>query len=229
MLEDKWPTPVKIQVLQDYLLQSNYDSQEIEYLVDGFSVFSEKFTAQVNCPNLRSALERPEIVKEKICKELLAGRVAGPFLHRPCESFNVSPLGLCPKKEKNKFRLIFHLSHPHGDSVNDFIPQEFSTVHYTNIADAINGIKTFDTCFLAKTDISMAYRNLPLKPQEYHLLGFKWNDLFYYDRCRPMGCSSSCQIFERFSTGLHNVGQMFMPNGMMFHILDDFFNFGSYI
>ena len=45
MLEDKWPTPVKIQVLQDYLLQSNYDSQEIEYLVDGFSngfsVFSE--------------------------------------------------------------------------------------------------------------------------------------------------------------------------------------------
>jgi hypothetical protein len=37
MLEDKWPTPVKIQVLQDYLLHSNYDSQEIEYLVDGFS------------------------------------------------------------------------------------------------------------------------------------------------------------------------------------------------
>jgi hypothetical protein len=37
-----------------------------------------------------------------------------------------------------------------------------------------------------------------------------------------MGCSSSCQIFERFSTGLHNVGQMFMPNGMMFIILDDF-------
>jgi hypothetical protein len=23
----------------------------------------------------------------------------------------------------------------------------------------------------------MAYRNLPLKPQEYHLLGFKWNDI----------------------------------------------------
>ena len=37
-----------------------------------------------------------------------------------------------------------------------------------------------------------------------------------------MGCSSSCQIFERFSTGLHNVGQFLMPNGMMFHILDDF-------
>ena len=127
MFEDKWPTPVKIQVLKDYLLQQNYDSQEIEYLVDGFSVFSEKLTAQVNCTHLRSALERPDIVKEKICKELLAGRVAGPFLHRPCENINLSPLGLCPKKENNKFRLIFHLSHSHGDSMNDFIPQEFST------------------------------------------------------------------------------------------------------
>jgi hypothetical protein len=37
MVEDKWLTLEKIQVLQDYLLQSNYDSQEIEYLVDGFS------------------------------------------------------------------------------------------------------------------------------------------------------------------------------------------------
>jgi hypothetical protein len=105
-------------------------------------------------------------VKEKICKEILAGRVAGAFLYRPCENFNVSPVGLCPKKEKNKFRLIFHLSHPHGDAVNDFIPPEFSTVHYINIANAINGIKKFDTCFLAKTDMSVAYRNLPLKPQE---------------------------------------------------------------
>ena len=154
MLEDKWLTLVKIQVLQDYLLQSNYDSQEIEYLVDGFSngfsVFNEKFTAKINCPNLRSALERPAIVKEKKCKELLAGRIAGSFLHRHCENFNVSTLGLCPKKEQNKFRLIFHLSHPHGDSVNDFIPQEFSTVHYTNIAVAINGIKTFDNVFSLK-------------------------------------------------------------------------------
>ena len=105
-------------------------------------------------------------MKEKIYKELLAGRVAGAFLYRPCENFNVSPVGLCPKKEKNKFRLIFHLSHPHGDAVNDFIPPEFSTVHYIIIANAINGIKKFDTCFLAKTDMSVVYRNLPLKPQE---------------------------------------------------------------
>jgi hypothetical protein len=37
-----------------------------------------------------------------------------------------------------------------------------------------------------------------------------------------MGCSVSCQIFERFSSGLHWIGQYYMPEGLMFHILDDF-------
>ena len=37
-----------------------------------------------------------------------------------------------------------------------------------------------------------------------------------------MGCSSSRQIFERFSSGLHWIGQQLMPNGLMFHILDEF-------
>ena len=41
------------------------------------------------------------------------------------------------------------------------------------MADAIAGIKKFKSrAFLAKTDISMAYRNLPLRPEDYHLVGF---------------------------------------------------------
>jgi hypothetical protein len=91
------------------------------------------------------------------------------------------------------------------------------------VADAIAGIKKFKSrAFLAKTDISMAYRNLPLRPEDYHLVGFFWNNLYYFDKCLPMGCSVSCQIFERFSSGLHWIGQYYMPEGLMFHILDDF-------
>ena len=83
-------------------------------------------------------------------------------------------LRLCPKKEPNKFRLIHHLSYPKGNSVNDYIAKEFSSVQYTQITDAIAGIKKFKSpCYLAKTDISMAYRHLPLQPEEYHLFGFR--------------------------------------------------------
>jgi hypothetical protein len=68
----------------------------------------------------------------------------------------------------------------------------------------------------------MAYRNLPLKPEEYHLFGFRRNSLYCYDKCLSMGCASSCQIFERLSTGLHLIEHSFMLQGVMFHILDDF-------
>jgi hypothetical protein len=57
-------------------------------------------------------------------------------------------------------------------------------------------------CYMAKCDIEMAYRNLTLSPTDYHLFGFKWRNLYYYDKCLAMGCSSACQILERFSTAL---------------------------
>jgi hypothetical protein len=60
----------------------------------------------------------------------------------------------------SKFRMRHHLSHPKGQSVNGFIPTEFSSVRYTRIQDAILGIKEFKSlCYMAKCDIEMAYRN----------------------------------------------------------------------
>ena len=71
--------------------------------------------------------------------------------------------------------MIHHLSYPKGDSVNDFIPVEFSAVQYTQVKDTIAGIKRFKApCFLTKCDIKMAHKNLPLAPKDYHLFGFKW-------------------------------------------------------
>jgi hypothetical protein len=49
----------------------------------------------------------------------------------------VSPVGLCPKKEPNKYRIIHHLSYPKGISVNDHILPEMKSVNYTRIDDAI--------------------------------------------------------------------------------------------
>jgi hypothetical protein len=108
--------PLVLQVLRDLLYNCNYDVVETEYLLDrfskGFSLFCEKTSFQMDCKNLKSALEKSDVVSDKLCRELQAKRIAGPFLDGPCNNFNVSPLGLCPKKEKGQFRLIFHLSYP---------------------------------------------------------------------------------------------------------------------
>lgn len=79
------------------------------------------------------------------------------------------------------------------------------------------GIKQFKSpCYLAKYDIEMAYRNLLLSPSDYHLFGFKWNNLFYYDKFLAMGCSSACQIFERFSTALEWIGKISCQRDLYF-------------
>lgn len=88
----------------------------------GCTVSCDEFQTNLTCHNLFSALARPEIVSEKIAKELLAGCIAGPFYDPPFPNFHISPLGLCPKKDPNKFCMIHHLSYPKGLSVNDFIP-----------------------------------------------------------------------------------------------------------
>lgn len=51
-------------------------------------------------------------VLEKLRKEVALGRMGGPFPAAPFDDLVVSPLGVVPKKEPGKFRLIHHLSFP---------------------------------------------------------------------------------------------------------------------
>ena len=76
--------------------------------------------------------------------------------------FRVSPLGVVPKKAPGEYRLIHHLSFPHGASVNDGISTENSFVQYARVDDAVTMIKQLGRgCFLAKTDIKSAFRIIP--------------------------------------------------------------------
>lgn len=50
-----------------------------------------------------------------------------------------------------------------------------------------------------------------------------WDNLYYYDKCLPMGASSSCQIFEKLSSSLQWIMlNKFFAKGMS-HMIDDFF------
>ncbi|KAK3099735.1 hypothetical protein FSP39_008685 [Pinctada imbricata] len=79
---------------------------------------------------------------------------------------------------------------------------------------------------MAKMDIEDGFRNIPLHPLDYHLLGFTWNDMYYFDRCLPMGASSSCQIFEKLSTALQWIMTEKYKAAGMSHLIDDFFFIG---
>lgn len=218
------PTPVLVPMLKSVL--KHYPLSLSNYLINGFTYgFSIHFfgmRTDFQSKNLKSADESPEVVDTKLASELQAGRIAGPFSHLPLPNFRVSPIGVVPKKAPSQYRLIHHLSFPEGSSVNDGISKEFASVQYSSVDDAIKLIKKAGTsCFLAKTDIKSAFRIIPVHPNDYHLLGFKWRGCFYYDKCLPMGCSSSCSIFETLS---HALQWAAMDRGAdnIVHILDDF-------
>ena len=75
---------------------------------------------------------------------------------------------------------------------------------------------------MAKTDVKSAFRIIPIHPDDFALLGMKWQNFYYFDRCLPMGCSSSCAIFEAFSTALEWLAMNRLGASAVLHILDDF-------
>ena len=65
-------------------------------------------------------------------------------------------------------------------------------------------------------------RIIPIHPEDYPLLGMKWQGNYYFDRSLPMGCRSSCAIFERFSTALEWAAKQIFQADEIIHVLDDF-------
>ena len=189
----------------------------------GFDLFNCRYFPSDPPPNLTSSSTFPSIVDKKLAKEASLGRISGPYSYPPLDNMVFSPLGLQPKKIPGEFRVIHHLSYPRGRSINDGIPKDCASVHYASIGQAIQSIVSLGRgCFLAKTDIKSAFRIVPVHPSNYHLLGFKWRDGFYYDCCLPMGCSSSCAIFEAISTSLEWIIRQKLTNVAVLHVLDDF-------
>ena len=151
------------------------------------------------------------------------GRLAGPFVSPPFPIFKVSPISIIPKSEPGKFRLLHNLSSPYDyRAVNFNIPREFAAVTYESLQDAIDFINILPQPYLAKFDIKDAFRLIPLHPDDYYLTGLLWENFYYYDRTLPMGCSSACFIFEKFSSALKYIMQSHLNIPYVVKLLDDF-------
>ena len=174
-----------------------------------------------------SVRQNPEIAQELIDIELQEGRISGPHDKKPFDDFHISPIKTVPKKAPKKFRKILNLTYPYDEtSINAGISTEDSTVQYADIQDCIEIIQKMPgNCFLVKSDLKSAFRKIPVHPDDYPLLGFKFKGKYFYDRCLSQGASSSCQIFERIATALEWILKNKYGVKHCIHILDDFLMF----
>ena len=162
--------------------------------------------------------------------EVKAKRYARPFKKIPYKYFIQSPVGLVSKDERKKTRLIFHLSYPMtGDSVNLGIPKDLCSVSYPNfMEDVAICLEAEKECFIAKSDMSMAFRNIPMDSKSWCYLVLKathpitGKTYYFVDKCLPFGVSISCAIFQEFSDLIAFLVK-YRTNKPLVNYLDDFF------
>ena len=246
--------PVDAMKLEQLLKEANYPEEETQFLVEGFSQGFDigyegpknRQSKANNIPFTPGVGDKVEMWN-KIMKEVEEGRVAGPYESIPYPNFIQSPIGLVPKSG-GKTRLIFHLSYDFKEddletvtkSLNGCTPREKCTVKYNDLDQAIEAcIKISQetlkfskkgVVFLGKTDLSSAFRVLPMNKNCFCWLIFKAEDptdgkfKYFIDKCLPFGTSIRCTLYQHFSNALrhlleHRTGK---DGKAVMNYLDDF-------
>ena len=230
-------TPVKVDVLSDYLKQTKYDPELSKFLIEGFSQgfdlgYRGPSDVQMQSKNLKFTIGNHLEMWNKIMKEVQCKRYAGPFKNIPFKYYIQSPLGLVPKDNGTKTRLIFHLSYPRDEntSVNSNTPKEFTSVQYPDFAEAVRLCMQWgeQICYAAKSDLTSAFRHICINKKYWFVLVMKAKSpidgktYYFFDKCLPFGAAISCAIFQAFSNALAHIVRYYTEAENL-NYLDDFF------
>ncbi len=175
--------------------------------------------------NLASALEDYTIIEKELQEDLASGRVTP--VHQLSRPFICSLLGLVPK-HNGGWRRIHHLSHPHVESVNSYIPDGVGEIRYKCFQEVLQlVINEGRYCVIMKRDVKDAFRNVPVALQHRWLQGFRWERRYYKETCLSFGLATAPFIFNLFAEALHWIIASFL-RWVLCHFLDDFMTiFGS--
>jgi hypothetical protein len=186
-------TPLNIEALSNELT-NHPDKIFTKYLCEGFKYgfdtmipSEDASTETLECRNLLSARNQPDLVDKLVRTEVEKGFIVGPLDSLPFETYRVSPIGVSIGKYSGKPRLIMDLSSPHDSmehvSANSMIDKESCSLSYVKIDDAIRIIQNLGKgTTMCKTDISDAFKLVPVLPQQWHMFCFKWKSQYYYFR-----------------------------------------------
>jgi len=195
----------------------------LEGLMRGVCIdFTGNRNVSRKCDNLRITKVDEEKVNAVIEADCIANKKAGPFDQQPFKHFSCSPIGAVPKRELGKIRVIHHLSFPRGgDSINASTAEIHHSLGTFDQATAYM-IELGPGCWLIKLDVEAAYKQIPVRPEDWPLLGFKWKGKWYYERVLPFGLRSSCRLWELYATALQRILERCCGIKYVVHYVDDF-------
>ena len=177
--------------------------------------------------HLPTAHSHAPVIKRFLVKECLAGHMAGPYTLPPLPNLRCSGLRVVPKKDGG-WRVICHLSAPEGRSINEFINPMHYSLHYHTIDSAISILNTLGcNCLMGKIDLKNAFRQVPVRRENWHLLGIQWQGSWYVDKCLPFDLHSSPAFFDQLPTAVEWILHHNYKITHIIHYLDDFFTAGQ--
>jgi len=224
-------TPINIDKLSEYL-DSHPDRIFVNYLLHGLRCgfhtgIQVMPTRSCVCRNLRSAKTEPDSTQKLIESELKKGFLIGPYETIPYETYRINPIGIVEGKYSKKKRLIVDLSAPHGDeqnpSLNELVNKQDFSLQYVTIDDAINVIKPLGRgSWLCKTDITDAFKLIPIHPSLWPFHGIQWMGKYYFYTRLVFGSRSSPKIFDNLSKAVCWIATNVFHVKNILHLLDDF-------
>ena len=171
-------------------------------------------------PNYVKA-EHAHVMTAEISKEKLAGNI----VHVPGDWLiqGKTGLGLVSKLRlgKVKWRPVWDYSRPAVVGVNDRIDVEKSK--FSSVRDAFALMRP--GLYMAKVDLTAAYRSLPLASQYWETHVFEWEGATYADTRAPFGNSAMPGVFSRFTKVI--VRFMQSKGASIVGYLDDFLLVGE--
>ena len=219
-----------LEFLDQWLL--DYEDREIlEWIKYGFSISREDSypdPVPANC-NHKGATQFPQAITDYIRKEIALDSTIGPFRIPPfINRIGISPLSSREKKNSPERRVILDLSYPEGKSVNSGIDKRFYCgneidLKYPTIDTLARRVADIGpNALMWKRDLKRFFRQLNLCPRDYSLIGYRWNNLLFFDTSIPMGLTSAAYCAQRISNCI-----VFIHNSIGYWSINYLDDFGS--
>ena len=177
--------------------------------------------------NHKGASDHPQALRRYIEKEKGKGAILGPFNKIPFNSnVDICPLSTRPKKDSTERRVIVDLSFPQGNAVNDGMIKN----NYLGFVAELRFPRTDDLAMriahlgknavMFKIDLSRYFRQIPLDPGDYSLIGYIIEGELCFDKVMPMGMRTAPYIAQRITNAIRHIHES--KGYFLLNYIDDF-------
>ena len=202
------PSKFNFEFIEKHL--KNYrDQQVVKFLKFGFPVDCKLSSSNPGRPaNHKGATQFKDQVHEALYKECVLGGTLGPFVASPFPNARFSPLNSVPKKDLTDRRLILDMSFPASHSINDGINKDtylgvFEKMQLPSVDSLVEKIIQLGAgCKIFKIDLSRCYKQFYIDPSDFALMGFTFEDKFFFDCTLSMGSRSSARCCQRVTSAV---------------------------